>query len=318
MNLLLNADARHIPLADNSVNCIVTSPPYHGLRSYLPIGHPMKKYEVGYRQSVSEYVNMMVEIGHELWRVLKDDGVFWLNIGDSYAGSNNGSNDYRDESASISKNDNKYKGQKPGLQSGYKRKDLMLIPHRVAIALQNDGWWIRSDVVWWKNGTPESVKDRPTSAHEYVFLLTKSEFYWYDHEAVKTLTKGNEHDKRARVARKRFPTKTINGVRKTGYYPTANLRDVWKINTVPYAGGHYAAFPPKLVEPCILSGCPKGGVVLDPFVGSGVTCMVARKHGRDAIGLDLNFEYLTTNARERLQYGSFVPVADGITQQTIF
>jgi DNA modification methylase len=317
MNLLINANAKRIPLADNSVNCVVTSPPYYGLRSYLPDDHPQKSNEIGLEQSPERFIKMMVMVGRELWRVLRDDGTFWLNIGDSYAGSGNGSNDYRESGASISKNDNKYKGQKPGLQKGYKRKDLMLIPHRVAMALQNDGWWVRSDIVWWKNGTPESVKDRPTSSHEYVFLLSKSEFYYYDYESVKTPTKGGEHDKRARIARKRFPTDIINGIRATGYYPTANLRDVWKVSTVPYHGAHYAVFPPDLIEPCILAGCPEGGTVLDPFAGSGTTLMVARKHRRNAIGLDLNFDYLTTNARERLQYGSYIPVADGISQLTI-
>lgn len=290
----------------------------YDLRSYLPDNHPQKKNEIGSEQSPEQFIKMMVAVGRELWRVLKDDGTFWLIIADSYAGSGNGSNDYREAGASISKNDNKYKGQKPITPQGYKPKDLMFIPARVAMALQADGWWVRSDVVWWKkNCTPESVKDRPTSAHEFVFLLTKSQRYWYDHEAVKTPTKGGEHDKRTRVSRKRFPTDKVNGIRATGYYPMANLRNVWHIPVVPYHGAHYATFPPDLVEPCILAGCPEGGVVLDPFVGSGTTCMVARKHRRHGIGLDLNFTYLTTNARERLTYGEYVPVADGINQLTI-
>jgi site-specific DNA-methyltransferase (adenine-specific) len=197
-------------------------------------------------------------------------------------------------------------------------KNLIGIPWRVAFALQADGWYLRQDIIWHKpNPMPESVKDRCTRAHEYIFLLTKSARYWYDNEAIKTPTKGNEHDKRTRISRKRFPTEMINSIRKEGYYPGANLRDVWTVPTRPYPGSHYAVFPPDLIEPCILAGCPEGGIVLDPFAGSGTTLAVARKHGRHAIGLDLKFEYLNINARERMQYGSYVPVTDNVNQLTI-
>jgi len=314
--------------------------------------------------------------------VLRDDGTVWLNLGDSYAGSgkgqwNGGCNDPKN---------NKTRGMKlnnVGETYSLKPKGLIGIPWRVAFALQADGWYLRSEIIWAKkNCMPESVKDRPTKSHEQIFLLTKSPKYYYDYEAVKTPTKGNAHDKHARVARKRFPTDKVSGIRKEGYYPMANLRDVWHISTKPYSGAHYAVFPPDLIEPCILAGCPpkvcakcgkpwtrivertamgkklskrtdekhiqglatacggtmtsppmsktlgwrptcncntgtKPGVVLDPFIGSGTTCMVTRKHGRNTIGLDLKLEYLNTNARKRLQYGSFIPVADGVKQLTI-
>jgi len=312
MNLLINTDAKRIPLADNSVNCVVTSPPYYGQRDYKVDG------QIGLEITPQEYVESMCLVADEIWRVLKDDGVFWLNIGDSWASNHTpGTSDWKTgwKHGDLSKG---YQARAGGAGNGIKPKDLIGIPWMIAFAFRDRGWYLRSENIWAKkNCMPESVKDRTTSSHEQVFMFTKQDRYWYDHEAVKTPTKGGEHDKRARVARKRFPTERVNGIRKTGYYPMANLRDVWHIATVPYHGNHYASFPPKLIEPCILAGCPEGGLVLDPFVGSGVTCMVARKHRRNAIGLDLNFEYLTTNARERLQYGSFVPVADGVTQLTI-
>ena len=311
MILLTNANAKRIPIADGSVNCVVTSPPYYGQRDYNVAG------QIGLEVTPQEYVESMCLVADEIWRVLRDDGVFWLNIGDSYNSSpSNQQNGAVDGPAKefAFREQGRRKREVPGL----KPKDLIGIPWMIAFAFRDRGWYLRSENIWAKkNCMPESVKDRTTSSHEQVFMFTKKDRYWYDNEAVKTPTKGNEHDKRARVARKRFPTDKVNSIRKTGYYPMANLRDVWHVATVPYHGNHYASFPPDLIEPCILAGCPEGGLVLDPFVGSGVTCMVARKHRRNAIGLDLNFEYLNTNARERLQYGGYVPVADGVSQLTI-
>ena len=317
MNLLINANAKHIPLADNSVNCVVTSPPYYGLRDY-GAGD-----QIGLEQTPDDYVNAMVQVFREVWRVLRDDGTVWLNLGDSYASSGEKTTGRNDPEKYGTDAGGKIKaGKTPGL----KPKDLIGIPWRVAFALQADGWWLRQDIIWHKpNPMPESVKDRCTKAHEYIFLLTKSARYWYDHEAIKEdfadermgNPGGGGHY--AATIPGQEPHKGLSkGVwNENGATSGRNKRSVCTVTTKPYPGSHYAVFPPDLIEPCVLAGCPEGGTVLDPFAGSGTTLMVARKHRRNAIGLDLNFEYLTTNARERLQYGSYVPVADGINQLTI-
>lgn len=343
MNLLINGNALHIAVANESVNCVITSPPYFGLRSYLPKDSNLKDREIGTEQTPEEYVDAIVGVFREIWRVLKPDGTAWLNIGDSYNGSGGAGGDYN--KGGLREGQPRYKGRniKP-----LKRKDLILIPSRVALALQADGWWVRNDVVWNKlNPMPGSAKDRLTSSHEYVFLLTKSEKYYFDHVAILEPAKydgrkqttynvgGKYKDGGARASGERWPNKirgfktkdqTLehpqhhgNDIRYSmiGDVPARMKRDVWSVATKPYHGAHYAVFPPDLIEPCVLAGCPPDGIVLDPFAGSGVTCMVARKHGRDAIGLDLNFEYLNTNARERIQYGKYVPVAEGIKQYTL-
>jgi DNA modification methylase len=445
--LLLNANAKRIPIADGTVNCVVTSPPYFGLRDYgtaewvggdaecehnpqrpdggarsdrsLPLGRGGMYREVcgmcgairvdnqiGLEQTPDDYVAGMVQVFREVWRVLRDDGTVWLNLGDSYAvngirTSNHGQGGSTLRGGNVSPdeswNSNTHK-LSVKQDSGLKPKDLIGIPWRVAFALQADGWWLRQDIIWEKpNPMPESVKDRCTKAHEYIFLLTKSARYWYDNEAVK------EDFTDERMGNPGGGGKYAQDLTKTGYrndgdgpvgrgiwnangnHSGRNKRSVWTVTTKPYSGAHYAVFPPDLIEPCVLAGCPpkvcakcgapwervverldddrpirdgsetkagnagverrlgnngwnlpsaksktigwqptcdcdadiRPGIVLDPFIGSGTTAMVARKHGRNAIGLDLNFDYLNTNARERLQYGSYVPVADGVTQLTI-
>lgn len=273
---LLHGDARHIPLADESVDCVVTSPPYWGLRSY---GIGVENGELGAEPTPDEYVAHMVEVFREVRRVLKPSGVCWLNLGDSYAGSGNGSGDHREKTGLGAVPTTKYKGQKPGRVDGLKSKDLVGIPWRVAFALQADGWWLRDAIIWAKaemttdwqtqgSTMPGSQRDRCTSAYEFVFMLTKRERYWWDGEAIKSATS----------------------------WP----RNVWRINPKPYSGAHYATMPPKLAEKCILAGCPVGGVVFDPFVGSGTTVAVAVKLGRRGIGLDLNPKYLAENAEPRV------------------
>ena len=272
-------------LDDGSVDMCVTSPPYYGLRDYGVAG------QIGLEQTPEEYVAKLVDVFREVKRVLKDDSTLWLNLGDSYAGSNNGSNDYREDGASISKNDNKYGVHKP--TSDLPAKNLIGIPWCVAFALQADGWYLRSDIIWHKpNPMPESVKDRPTKSHEYIFLLAKNKKYYYDHEAIKIPSKQPNDDRGARGNRKRFPTEKISGIRGPGVYPMANKRTVWTVNTKPFKGAHFAVFPPKLITPCILAGSREGGVVLDPFCGSGTTGVVSAKFGRDFIGIDLNPEYV--------------------------
>jgi DNA modification methylase len=247
-------------LDSNSVNCIITSPPYYGLRDYG------MDNQIGLEQSPDEYVNKLVEVFRECKRVLKDDGTLWLNLGDSYAG--NGIN-------------------------GVKPKDLIGIPWMVAFALRADGWYLRSEIIWAKNNCmPESVKDRPTKSHEQIFLFSKTDRYFYDGEKVKTPTKGPAHDNHAQTARKRLPTKIVNGIRREGFYPNANLRDVWWVSTTPFKEAHFATFPEDLIRPCIIAGCPEGGTILDPFNGAGTTGVVATKNNRNYIGIDLNPEYI--------------------------
>lgn len=248
--------------------------------------------QIGLEPTPDEYVAKLVSVFREVKRVLKDDGVLWLNLGDSYAGSGNGSNDYRDEGASLSKNDNKYGTHKPGL-AGLKAKDLIGIPWMVAFALRADGWYLRSDIIWAKpNPMPESVKDRPTKAHEYLFLLAKSQRYYYDAEAIEEKSMSD------------FSGGCVGGKKYTevGYNPQSgneyvsdgmrNKRSVWTITTQPFKGAHFAVMPEKLVEPCVLAGSRPGDLILDPFAGSGTVGVVAQKYGRQFIGIELNPDYV--------------------------
>jgi len=348
MNLLINCNAKQIPLADGSVNCIVTSPPYYGLRDYGTAkwegGDPncehtvgsgdndnLKTYvtrperdgikrqycqkcgavridqQIGLEQTPAEYVNDIVQVFREVWRILRDDGTVWLNLGDSYNGSGGAGGDYIE--GGLKEGQPKYPGRHI---NNLKPKDLIGIPWMVAFALRDDGWWLRQDIIWAKpNPMPESVKDRCTKAHEYIFLLTKSPKYYYDYEAVlepisdKSLKRAEygwdcdrPSTKNASLGGDGIHTEKMGErfVNPKG----RNRRSVWTITTSPYKGAHYATFPPKLIEPMILAGCPAGGIVLDPFVGSGTTVMVANHLGRKGIGLDLNFKYLKDNAKERL------------------
>lgn len=412
MNLLINANSLHIPLTDQSVHCVVTSPPYYGLRDYGVPG------QLGLEPTPDEYIHTMVQVFREVWRVLRDDGTLWLNIGDSYAGSGKGGQS--EDKRSANWQPNYPKGQK---FNDIKPKDMIGIPWMLAFALRSDGWYLRQDIIWHKpNPMPESAGDRCTKAHEYIFLLTKKARYFYDQEAVLEPASENTHlrvsqdiasqagslraygGKKANGPMKvaiRTPKQTSRGsvIRNNKSFDESvmlpvikrNKRSVWTVTTKPYSGAHYAVFPPDLIEPGILAGtsekgvCPgcgapwerliKGGfvdhngktktsyedgsnagrlallrqasreigkeyycnntttgwqptcdcgiketvpaVVLDPFAGSGTTLMVARKHGRNGVGIDLSFDYLNTNARERLVYGGFVPIADGIQQLTI-
>ncbi len=365
MNLLIQGNSLNIPLANQSVNCCVTSPPYYGLRDYGTAkweggspdcdhkGKPMATHagfneryfgkpsivdkqgevlefykdacakcgairidsQIGLEQTPNEYVAKLVDVFREVKRVLRDDGTLWLNLGDSYAGSGNGSSDYREDGASISKNDNKYGNHKP--LSNVPAKNLLGIPWRVAFALQADGWYLRSDIIWAKpNPMPESVKDRCTKSHEYIFLLSKNARYYYDYEAILENAKtepGAIWADRVRagagkidnVHNSRIHTHGDGsaGTNLTPQNGKRNKRSVWTVTTKPYKGAHYATFPPDLIEPCILAGCPQGGVVLDPFAGSGTTVMVANRNNRKGIGLDLSWKYLVENAKVRIDNG---------------
>jgi DNA modification methylase len=291
-------------LPDASVHCCVTSPPYWGLRDY---GHDG---QIGLEATPEAYVARMVEVFREVRRVLRDDGTCWVNLGDSYnnAGSSkNGTGLDGKQRGGATGADGKCGYKKRDLRhalkgSGIKHKDLCGIPWRVAFALQADGWWLRQDIIWHKpNPMPESVRDRCTKAHEYVFLLTKSERYFYDAEAV------SEASACAGVQKNDFSASALglrikpsgNAVPGTVYTvkPTRNRRSVWTVTTKPYSGAHFAVMPADLVEPCIKAGCPEGGTVLDPFAGSGTTLAVAAELGRNAIGCELNPEYIALAER---------------------
>lgn len=241
-------------LPSKSIRCVVTSPPYWGLRDYGIDD------QIGLEQTMPQFIQKLVAVFSEVRRVLTDDGTLWVNIGDSYTSGNRG---YR---ATDKKNAARAMTVRPDTPEGLKPKDLTGIPWRLAFALQDDGWYLRTDVVWNKpNAMPESVKDRPNRSHEFLFMLTKSEKYFYNPDAVKQAADG--------------------GGRR-------NLRTVWNINTKPYAGAHFATFPPELVRPCIKASTEPGDFVLDPFFGAGTVGLVCNEEGRKYAGIELNPSYV--------------------------
>ena len=315
--MILRGDALRIPLAGEAVQCVVTSPPYWGLRDYglEPTVWPDGWNGcLGLEPTPELYVEHLVSIFREVKRVLRPDGTAWLNMGDSY----NAGRDGGWPGGKKQWKDDRYPPRSGANVPGLKPKDLIGIPWRVAFALQADGWWLRSDIVWAKpNPMPESVRDRPTRAHEYVFLLTRSARYFYDAEAIRELPKQESME---RLSRNDFsernppgqsPHRGLNKNRKTdkqrghsrrhdGFNDRwdqmtkaeqqalgRNRRSVWTIATEGFPGAHYATFPRKLVEPCVLAGSRPGDVVLDPFCGKGTTVEVAMGLGRFGVGLDL-------------------------------
>lgn len=267
------------------VQCCVTSPPYFGLRDY---GHPG---QIGLEKTPAEYVAALVEVFDGVRELLADDGVLWLNLGDTYATTSTYSAPR--ESAGKYGYMDAPRQPKPPIPAGLKPKDLIGIPWRVAFALQAAGWYLRQDIIWHKpNPMPESVTDRCTKAHEYLFLLTKSERYYFDADAIKeqAVTTGDTRHLRTDKAQRT----NAGGDRAATGKPQAedrNRRSVWTVPTQPYSGAHFAVFPPALIEPCILAGSRPGDVVLDPFMGSGTTAQVAQQLGRQWIGCELNPEY---------------------------
>jgi DNA modification methylase len=257
MIALANADSRRIPLSDQSVQCVITSPPYWGLRDY---GH---SDQIGLESTPALYVASIVAVMREVWRVLKDDGVLWLNLGDSYASGEIGRHDAKTDRA-YGKRDNGQR-QQSKIDTGLKPKDLVGIPWRVAFALQEDGWYLRSDIIWHKpNPMPESVTDRPTKAHEYVFLLTKQARYYYDAEAIKESSGDTNSCRLAGNATntnysKKKEYRGLSGLPDNDQYTTRNRRSVWTVATSPYSGAHFATFPPALVEPMVLAGTSARG-----------------------------------------------------------
>ncbi len=298
-------------LPDESVHCVITSPPYWRLRDYGTDG------QLGLEATPEEYVETMTGVFREVRRVLRSDGTLWLNMGDCYASGGYGARD-PERWPEQSRNNHMRHARAPS--GGLKPKDLVGIPWRVALALQADGWWLRSDIIWAKSPPmPESVKDRPTKAHEYVFLLSKSARYCYDADAVRTPYRPAT---RSDLVDGRWRKSNISGWANSpnfhGANPTsrpqrpchrggkvkqgANLRSVWTISNSgkdAFPEAHFATFPTKLVEPCVLAGCPEGGVVLDPFCGSGTTGVVALRADRRFVGIELNEQYVEM-ARRRI------------------
>ena len=284
-------------IADGTVQTVVTSPPYWGLRDYQTEG------QLGLEKTPEEYVEKMVKVFREVKRVLKKDGTCFLNLGDSYAGSTGqtggkGLNTYQKEANATNSM------MKPSKINGLKPKDLCMIPARVAIALQSDGWWLRQDIIWHKpNPMPESVQDRCTKSHEFIFLLTKSAKYYYDNNAIREPV-SDVSLKRAEYGwdcdRPSTKNASMNGegihTKKMGnrfVNPDGrNKRSVWTITTKPYKDAHFAVFPPTIPELCIKAGSKEGDTVLDPFFGSGTTGWVAQRLGRQWIGIELNAEYI--------------------------
>ncbi len=290
-------------IEDNSIDCCVTSPPYYGLRDYGAEG------QLGLEQSPEEYVENISKVFEEVRRVLKPCGTLWLNLGDSYAKSGSSGLGVKGQSSSLGGSENtSYPGFKKKIPQGLKKKDLIGIPWLVAFRLQRDGWYLRQDIIWNKpNVMPESVTDRCTKSHEYIFLLSKSEKYYFDHEAIKEPATHSNESKYDNGKNGHFGGKSHEGqgssTRKFPSDPTKrNKRSVWTITTKPFKKAHFATYPQDLIEPCILAGCPIGGVVLDPFFGSGTTGLVSRDNSRYFLGIELNEEYISI-ALDRLDEG---------------
>jgi len=322
---------------DELVHCVITSPPYWGLRDYgscdcahyrvfegdttnsaanYRSGRPSPncpkcagtgkikgtEKQLGLEKAPDEYISRLVSIFREVRRVLRKDGTLWLVMGDCYMGS--GVHAAHHKNPGISQSPKRGCTHGVPVTEGFKPKDLVGIPWMLAFALRDDGWWLRSDIVWHKpNPMPESVRDRPTKSHEYVFLLSKSKKYYYDQDAVREISKDPTDN---RAAREKYgkgdPHISRLNPKTAKTYPTRNLRDVWTVTTQPFPEAHFAVYPEKLIEPCIKAGAPEGGVVLDPFMGAGTTALVARKLGRRFLGIELNPEYIKMTEK-RLNQG---------------
>jgi DNA modification methylase len=298
MNKIIFGDCRdtmrQLATEGVKVQMCVTSPPYYGLRDY---GHDG---QIGLEETPEQYIEAMVEVFRCVMNILADDGTLWLNLGDSYGatGGNtySGFNErYSGTGGSGSKQDMTLNGVVDRkINTGMRPKNLLGIPWRVALALQSDGWYLRQDIIWHKpNPMPESVTDRCTKAHEYIFLLSKSQKYFYNNEAIKEPAHTTDESNRDRDASRlnNTPGRTRMAGLKTNHYEMKNKRSVWTVNTKPYSGAHFAVFPEELIEPCILAGSRVGDVVLDPFMGSGTTAQVAQQLGRKYLGCELNPDY---------------------------
>jgi len=316
VNRIINEDCLEglKKLPDNSIDCCVTSPPYFGLRDY---GH---EGQIGLEETPEAYVSKMVEVFSEVKRVLKKEGTLWLNLGDSYAASGG----KQVEQTLRSSNDFVNAGQNNGKRSirnnpeGIKPKDLIGIPWMVAFALRSNDWYLRQDIIWHKpNPMPESVTDRCTKSHEYIFLLSKSAKYYYDNAAIGTMVLGDTIERYKRGwngnGERGFPNGPQNHIKNfmdpgKDKREWANKKSVWSVNTYPYSEAHFATFPEDLIVDCIRAGCPENGIVLDPFMGAGTTALVSAKLNRKYVGFELNAEYVKiAEKRLKSQLGMFMP-----------
>lgn len=294
----IQGDCRDVlkTLPDESVHCVVTSPPYWGLRDYGVEG------QIGLEATPDAFVAEMVSVFREVRRVLRKDGTLWLNLGDSYSNSGTRQGD-RDGIADTVNNHRMIGNGYRQRVAGLKNKDLIGIPWMVAFALRADGWWLRQDIVWSKpNPMPESVTDRCTKAHEYLFLLSKSDRYFYDADAIREPDTGVDAGNTERKYRRDHGGNPASSSGLGFGVPWKagtgrNKRSVWEVATQSFSEAHFATFPPALIEPCIEAGCPAGGTVLDPFGGAGTTGLVADRLGRDAILIELNASYAEMSRR---------------------
>jgi len=285
---ILNGNSADVvkTLPDESIDCVVTSPPYFGLRDYGVDG------QFGLEKTPNEYVSVMVNLFREIRRVLKDAGTIWINIGDSYFNTLHGGF-HEQGKTSIVKND-RFKGSQITQEPfGLKRKNLIGIPWKLAFALQEDGWYLRQDIIWYRpNSMPESVKDRCAKAHEYIFLLSKKEKYYFDLDAIKEDCESPVQSRTKNNGESAVDTKIRGSNGGCGTQDKRTKRSVWVVPTKGFAGAHFAPYPKALITPCILAGCPEGGTVLDPFFGTGTTGCVCNELGRNCIGIELNPEYI--------------------------
>ena len=295
-------------LADQSVHTCVTSPPYYGLRNYND-----EDLQIGIEETPEQFVDNLVQVFREVKRVLRDDGTLWLNLGDSYGEQHGkGFNTNKNEGYTNRSEEMQLKQGDVKVKTGLPRKNLLGMPWRVALALQADGWILRQDIIWHKpNPMPESCTDRCTKAHEYIFLLSKQAKYYYDNEAIKEDSTfvnsqgvrgapNSAHNIKKGVGDEGMEIRS--GLSKIGALEKRNKRSVWTVTTKPYKEAHFATFPKDLIEPCVLAGSPEGGVVLDPFGGSGTTAQVADGFNRDAILCELSQDYVDIMKR-RLDIG---------------
>ena len=305
-------------IPDESVDCCITSPPYYGLRDYGVAG------QIGLEETPEAYIDRLVSVFREVKRILKPEGTLWVNIGDSYNNAKVGNTEVNKHKCVVADS------FREKMWSGAKQKDLIGIPWLLAFALRNDGWYLRQDIIWHKpNPMPESVKDRCTKSHEYIFLLSKSPKYYFDYEAIRERGVMTQGDSAGSYQRDTRATHGLGGgnsginlakeklakeLAEKGY-STRNKRDVWSVTPSHYKEAHFATFPEELVTPMVLAGCPKDGIVLDPFMGSGTTGAVAVLNKRHYIGCELNPEYIELSNR---RIADATKIANQVTISDLF
>lgn len=300
-NQVINGDCLEVlkTLPDEIIDCCVTSPPYYGLRDYGVDG------QIGLEETPEEYIEKLVAVFHEVKRVLKNDGTLWVNIGDTYATGGGRVERHQSKNAGVGANNIYAQNSVPlvGTPKGCKGKDLIGIPWLLAFALRSDGWYLRQDIIWHKpNPMPESVTDRCTKSHEYIFLLSKQPHYYFDCEAIKeeAICKDDRRNGLGHIDYKGKRSENDTSLVQKSFVSITdkrNKRDVWSVTVKAVKEAHFATFPEDLIKPCILAGCKRDGVVLDPFFGSGTTGRVAESLNRRYLGIELNPNYVEISKR---------------------